>query len=317
MDPTRPAKVDPRRIIQPVEDFGVTMMFGSPALLDTVGRYGERHGATLPTVKRVLSAGAPVSPSVVARFKKMLPPDACILTPYGASEALPVAVISSREILEETGEKTDRGEGVCVGQPVPSIDLELIAVTDDAVPTWSDAEPVPQGSIGEIVVKGPQVTAEYYNADRHNRLGKIAEPDGTVRHRMGDLGYLDEAGRLWFVGRKSQRVVTPDGTMHTEPCEAVFNTHPLVFRTALVGVGEDGQQQPVICVELEKSAAGTDREQLYRELASLGAKFEHTRSIETFLVHPRFPVDIRHNAKIGRGELARWAARKLGRRGGA
>jgi acyl-CoA synthetase (AMP-forming)/AMP-acid ligase II len=176
---------------------------------------------------------------------------------------------------------------------------------------------VARGSIGEIVVKGPQVTTAYFNADRHNRLGKITDADGTVRHRMGDLGYLDEHDRLWFVGRMSQRVVTPDGTLYTVPCEAVFNTHPSVFRSALVGVEEDGRKRPVICVELEETATDINREELFGELAEVGQRFDHTRSIESFLVHPGFPVDIRHNAKIGRSELAKWATKKLQRRGSA
>ncbi len=236
MDPTRPARVDPRRIIEPIANFGVTMMFGSPALLDAVGRYGVEHGVHLPTLRRVLSAGAPVAPQVIERFASLLPEDARILTPYGASEALPVAAISSAEILGDTRHGTDRGAGVCVGRPVPSISLELIWVTDEELPDWNDGLRVPSGTVGEIVVRGPQVTTAYHNAPRHDRLAKIRDRDGGIRHRMGDLGYLDESGRLWFVGRKTHRVVTPAGVLDTIPCEGVFNTHPAVRRSALVGV---------------------------------------------------------------------------------
>jgi acyl-coenzyme A synthetase/AMP-(fatty) acid ligase len=311
MDPTKPAQVDPRRIFEPIEDFGVTMMFGSPALLDTVGRYGVEHGVKLPTLKRVLSAGAPVSPQVIERFASLLPADARILTPYGASESLPVAVISSQEILSETRHATDAGNGICVGHPVPSIELEVIEVSEDPIPMWDPALSVPRGEIGEIVVKGPQVTRAYFNAEDHNRLGKINDADGTIRHRMGDLGYQDEHGKLWFVGRKSHRLVTPFGPMDTIPCEAVFNTHSVVFRTALVGVDRGRGVEPVLCVELESTRRSVDRAKLTAELLDLGNCYEHTRPIRTVLFHPGFPVDIRHNAKIGRGQLAVWAARKL------
>jgi len=310
MDPTRPARVDPKKIIEPIEHFGVTMMFGSPALLDTVGRYGERHDVRLPTLKKVLSAGAPVSPQVIGRFSRMLPSDAKVLTPYGASEALPVAVISSHEILAETGARTDQGAGVCVGHPVPSIELEVIKISDDQIANWDPSLVVPRGEIGEIVVKGPQVTGAYYNAERHNLLGKITDADGHIRHRMGDLGYLDDEGRLWFVGRKSQRVTVGGEAMYTVPCEAVFNTHPAVFRSALVGVGEGDSTRPVLCVELESDVTA-DRETVASELLEIGARYEHTRSIQTILFHPGFPVDIRHNAKIGRGQLAQWADKKF------
>ena len=162
------------------------------------------------------------------------------------------------------------------------------------------------------VAKGPQVTSAYYNAERHNRLGKIRDHDGRVRHRMGDLGYVDDLGRLWFVGRLSQRVELEDQTLFTVPSESVFNTHRAVFRTALVGVGKGSDRIPVLCVELEPDAEG-DRDTIAAELLDMGARFEHTRTIRTILFHPGFPVDIRHNAKIGRGQLADWAAKKLGK----
>jgi acyl-coenzyme A synthetase/AMP-(fatty) acid ligase len=130
---------------------------------------------------------------------------------------------------------------------------------------------------------------------------------------MGDLGYFDERGRLWFCGRKSQRVQTSDGTLFTVPCESVFNNHVDVFRTALIGVGEAGSQVPVLCVELEDGVGRADHERIRAELLELGAGFEHTRNIRTVLFHPAFPVDIRHNAKIRRGALAAWAAKRMNR----
>lgn len=310
MDPTRPARVDPRKIIAPIIEHGVTIMFGSPALLDTVGRWGVANGVTLETVRHVISAGAPVSPKIIERFQSLLPADALIHTPYGATESLPVATTSSREILAETRHATDRGAGTCVGLPVPSIEAAVITISDEPIGAWSDELRVRPGEVGEIVVKGPQVTREYFNEPRHTALAKI--PDGTaVRHRMGDLGYLDGQGRLWFCGRLSQRVQTAEGTLFTVPCEAVFNTHPGVFRSALVGVGAPGEQLPVLCVELEKNVHRRARPAVRDELLSLGAGFGHTRSIRTVLFHPGFPVDIRHNAKIGRGALAAWAAKRV------
>jgi acyl-coenzyme A synthetase/AMP-(fatty) acid ligase len=310
MDPTRPAKVDPRKIISPIEEYGVTTMFGSPALLDTVGRWGEEHGVTLPSLKRVISAGAPVSPKVIERVQSMLTGDAAIHTPYGATESLPVATISSHEILAETRHATDRGAGTCVGRPVDSIEAAVIRIDDEPISTWSEDLTVDDGEIGEIVVKGPQVSRAYHNAPAHDRLAKITDGE-TIRHRMGDLGFFDDRGRLWFCGRKTHRVETKDGTLYTVPCESVFNAHPEVFRTALVGVGTVGAQRPVLCVELEAGVSATEESRILEELLALGAGFEHTEQIQTILFHPGFPVDIRHNAKIGRSVLADWATKRL------
>jgi len=310
MDFTRPGFVNPRTIISAITTHGATTMFGSPALINRIGRYGAKHGITLPTLKRVISAGAPVPAAVLERFAGMLPPGAEIFTPYGATEALPVCSIGSSEILGETRTITDAGGGVCIGRPVPGIRLEIIEISDEAIPLWHDSLRVPPGRIGEIVVQGEQVTRGYHNRPEANRLSKIADPAGGFLHRMGDLGGFDEQGRLWFCGRKSHRVQTPDGTLFTIPVEGVFNTHPAVFRSALVGVGKFGEQKPVLCVELEKGTK-VDQEQIKHELFEIARAHVHTLGISTILFHPAFPVDIRHNAKIFREKLALWAARKL------
>lgn len=318
MDPTRPAQVDPRKIIEAIDNFGVTNLFGSPALLDRVGRYGVEQQVQLPSLKRVISAGAPVHAANLERFGRLLAPGAQIFTPYGATEAMPVSSIGSDEILKRTRDRTAEGGGVCVGRPVAPVEAAIIRITDEPIPVWSDDLGMPPGQVGEIVVKGPIVTREYYRRPESNALAKIADPQKPgsfekpgIYHRMGDLGYLDDEGRLWFCGRKSQRVLTAAGPLFTIPCEAVFNTHPAVYRTALVGVGDPGASRPVLCVELEPTAGPVDRERIKGELLALAAFRPHTRSIQTILFHPAFPVDIRHNAKIFREKLAVWAARQL------
>ncbi|MEN8753531.1 MAG: fatty acid CoA ligase family protein, partial [Desulfobacterales bacterium] len=311
MDFTRPAAVDPAKIIAAIETFRVTTMFGSPALIDRVGRYGAAEGIKLPSLKRAISAGAPVPAAVLERFAALLQGDAQVFTPYGATEALPVCSIGSDEILDETRYATDRGRGVCVGRPIPSIELEIIRIADEAIAQWNDDLKIVDGEIGEIVVKGPQVTASYYNRAASTVLAKIPDPvRGGFWHRMGDLGYRDEQGRIWFCGRKGHRVVTAEETLFTIPCEAVFNTHPEVFRTALVGVGAPGRQRAVLCVELETGVDTAAVERINRELLAIGAECELTRNIKRLLFHPAFPVDIRHNAKIFREKLADWAAEK-------
>jgi acyl-CoA synthetase (AMP-forming)/AMP-acid ligase II len=177
---------------------------------------------------------------------------------------------------------------------------------------WSNDLEVRDGSIGEIVVAGPIVTREYFRRPEATALAKIADPSrGTFFHRMGDLGYLDERGRIWFCGRKSHRVTLSDTTLYTICCEGVFNAHPDVARTALVGVKRKGEMTPVLCVEAARPLAASEQERVHRELLELGSCVDHAVRIETILFHPSFPVDIRHNSKIFREKLAVWAARKL------
>jgi len=311
MDPTRPARARPEKIIGPINEFGVTTMFGSPALLDTVGRWGEAHGAAMPTMRRVISAGAPVAPRVIERFMTMLDEGAQIFTPYGATESLPVASIGSDEILSETRHQSEQGRGTCVGFPVPSAEVRVIETTDQPIETWDESLCVEVGTIGEIVVKGPQVTLDYFEEPEHTAKGKIKDGE-AIRHRMGDLGFFDEKGRLWFCGRKAHRVIASEGTYYTVPCEGVFNAHPAVFRTALVGITRDDRVEPILIVELDREAGVPDLAVLTRELLEMGSRYEHTKPIAEVLFHKAFPVDIRHNAKINRALLASWAAEKLG-----
>lgn len=312
MDFANPGRVDPRKLVEAIEDFGVTNMFGSPAVINKLGRYGVDNGVKLPTLRRVLSAGAPVSTDILDRFTKLLSPGVQIHTPYGATEALPVASIGSAEVLDDTRVLTAKGNGICVGRPVATTEVRIVGITDTPIPSWSEAKTLPVGEIGEIVVRGPTVTREYFNRPTATELAKIVDADESIAHRMGDLGYFDEQGRLWYCGRKSHRVVTKAGTLFTDPCENVFNIHPDVFRTALVGVTRNGMVEPVLCVELEESSRNVERDRIRAELLVLGEAREQTAGIREILFHPAFPVDIRHNAKIFREKLAVWAQKELG-----
>ncbi len=310
MDPTNPAKADPRKLHAAIARFGVDQLFGSPALMRVLAEYGQ----PLPGLKTVMSAGAPVPAEVVATLRELLPADANFWTPYGATECLPVAVIEGRELLT-LRTRTEQGAGTCVGRPVPPNDVRLIGVDDEAIDTWSDDLIVQGGLVGEITVAGPTATDAYFNRDAATRAAKIREvlPDGSERivHRMGDLGYFDSEGRLWFCGRKTQRVVTARTTLCTEQVEPVFNAHRDVRRTALVGIGEFGEQLPVLCVELLEGVDAMDWERIELKLRHMGEGFVHTAPVQTFLLYPKpFPVDIRHNAKIGREKLAVWAAKQ-------
>jgi acyl-CoA synthetase (AMP-forming)/AMP-acid ligase II len=308
MDPAKPARVDPSLFVKTINTFKVTYSFGSPAIWNVVSRYCHERDIKLPSVKKILMAGAPVPGDLLSRTVNILPDDAEIHTPYGATESLPIASITAREILADTWEKTRAGKGVCVGRPLPSITIRIVKISDEPITDWDTSLLLPDQETGEIVVKGPVVTRAYENNDRENHFAKIVDGD-TFWHRMGDLGYFDTKGRLWFCGRKAHRVVTGTATLYTICCEALFNEHPAVFRSALVGIGPPGEQEPVIIVEpYDKSVK---IEAIAASLRQIAEKHELTMTIKHFLVHPDFPVDIRHNAKIFREKLGKWASERL------
>lgn len=313
MDPTRPANVHPPNFIDAVQQFKAEQSFGSPALWNTISTFCEQQSVTLPSIKRVLSAGAPVPPTVLARIMNIIDPDGDAFTPYGATESLPVACNSASVVLNETAEKSNEGAGTCVGKRFPRIQWQVIKITDQPISNINLAEPVEPGSIGELIVRGPVVTDQYVTRTKSNADHKITDGD-SFWHRMGDVGYLDDQDRFWFCGRKGHRVHTQRATMYTIPCESIFNNHQKIYRCALVGVGRPGEQTPVIIAEPIAEywpKTGSEKDLLLRELAAIANQHSLTESIKHILLHKSLPVDIRHNSKIFREQLGEWAANEL------
>jgi acyl-CoA synthetase (AMP-forming)/AMP-acid ligase II len=310
--PSKVGSTDPAHVVDAVNRFGVRTMFASPAVLIPLLRYLEEHAMSLPSLQSIYSGGAPVPDWCIAGLRQVLPADARVYAGYGATEALPMSTIESRELLDGLVDRAHTGAGVCVGRPAKDVRARIIAVTDDPLLTWADvdareADLAFSRGIGELVVAGPNVSTRYFWPESANATGKIAD-GAVIWHRTGDLAWIDEQGRIWFCGRKSQRLVTAAGPMFTVQVEQVFNTVPGVARTALVGVGTRGAQRPVLCVELECAA---DRAAVTAALRRRRDEFAVAAPVSEFLFHPGFPVDIRHNAKIGREQLAVWAAGQL------
>jgi len=317
IDPSRPAEVDPAKIVQAILQENVTNSFGSPTLWGKISDYCQAQHVTLPSLRRVLCAGAPVPASLWKNSVSFLP-HGRLHSPYGATEALPVATVAANEIDAASV------RGACVGRPLPGITVKIIALTDTPIPALSQARELPVGEIGEIIVRGPVVTQAYDALPEATAGAKITDdprpplgtrnaaldtsaPPGAAWHRMGDCGYLDADGRLWFCGRKAERVETATGPLFPEPCEQVFRLHPRVTRCALIGLGPRGAQQPALVVEMAPKDPA-DAQSLARELRALAVQYPHTAAVNRFFFRPDFPVDVRHNAKIHRLALAQWAA---------
>jgi acyl-CoA synthetase (AMP-forming)/AMP-acid ligase II len=303
IDPRRPAAADPAKIVRAILQENVTNSFGSPTLWRIVSDHCGARGVALPSLRRVLCAGAPVPAALWTGARGFLP-NGRLHSPYGATEALPVSSIDEDRVRSLAGPQ--EGAGAPVGVPLPGIAVRIVATSDAPIATLADAKALGPGEIGEIIVSGPVVTTEYDALPEATALAKIRD-NGTVWHRMGDCGFLDSAGLLWFCGRKAERVETEHGTMHTEPCERVFRPHPRATRCALIGLGRPGAQEPALVVEATVKTS-RERSALAGELRALGLKSPRTASIRRFYFHPDFPVDVRHNAKIHRLALARWAA---------
>ena len=302
LDPSRPGACDPAAIHASIESSGATFAFGSPAIWRRVAAWAERADRRFSQLTRIAIAGAPVPPSLVSRLRRLLPEGGDVHTPYGATESLPVSSVSGAEI-EQLTPAIEGGSGTCVGRAVPGVEVAIVRTTDEDLPEWSDDLLVPPGEAGEICVRGPVVTLGYAHQPAATRAARIDAPGG-VWHRMGDLGRLDEEGRLWILGRKAHRLETERGTLYPVPLENAFERLAGVHRTALVGVGPRGREEPHLVVEPER---GADRGAILGAVHARAAEVPDGERIRGVHFHHAFPVDVRHNAKIHRGELKTWA----------
>ncbi len=315
MNPIRPADVDPPRLLDAIDQWSINQSFGSPALWTAVGNYCQATGRKVASLKLILSAGAPVAPRILRWMRAAIHDEGRVHTPYGATEALPIASIESREILGETAAMAEQGHGTCVGQRFSGIQWRVIAIDDGQIPSLDQTHEMPRGAIGELMVTGPVISPAYVTRQDQNAIHKVY--DGSrIWHRMGDVGYLDNRNRFWYCGRKAHRVRMSNQTLYTEPCEAIINTHPSVYRTALVGIGPLGSQKPISIVETwpkKRPKKGSLAEQAFlAELKQIAQTHTTTTPLEEFFVYPgSLPTDIRHNSKIFREQLVPWAEARV------
>jgi acyl-CoA synthetase (AMP-forming)/AMP-acid ligase II len=300
MDMSKPAQADPNKVLDAFLAHDADVAFASPVVLRKLVGAAQDRKVTLPRLRTVLSGVAPVPGALHAALREVAPA-VDLRVNYGATECLTVAAIGTDEVLGETWARTKRGDGTCVGHVLPSMRVAIAPVTEDSLGTWQGDRALPSGEIGEILVSGPVASPEYKDRPDANALAKVPDASGSFWHRTGDLGWVDEQGRLWFCGRKTHRVQTGASFVPCVPVEGVFNDHPAVRRSALVGEGPRGDEQPVLLVELHSGVAWTDA--MSADLLALAAGTRWEGTVTRVQSHPGFPVDARHNAKIRRDDL--------------
>jgi acyl-CoA synthetase (AMP-forming)/AMP-acid ligase II len=314
LDPSRPLAADPAPLVAALLSEKVTCSFGSPAIWSKVADHCEAHGSKLPDLRRLLIAGAPVSGELLAKLR-VVAPNCVTHTPYGATECLPVTTIAADELLGEARQLALLGQGTCVGQAVSGVEIRVIKEVNGPIPTIAEAKLCMSGELGEIIATGPSVTREYDGLPEATRAAKIADGD-RIWHRMGDLGALDSSGRLFFFGRRVEKVRTSTGGLPTESIEPAFRQHPHVFRCALIGIGEALDQTPAIVIEPRTGyfpETEADRVRFITELRELARVNPQADRVREIVFQRALPVDVRHNAKIHRLQLAKEWTRRLAR----
>lgn len=313
MDVTRPRTLTARALAEAVAALGATAVFASPAaignVLATAPELAPAQRDALARVELMLSAGAPIPEPLLEQLQRLMPA-AELHTPYGMTEALPLTDVSL-DVIRAAREDAQRGvvgagNGVCVGTPVHGARLGVLPLAADGSPT--DEISTEPGVTGEIVARAPHAK------DHYDRLWLTERASDLTPgwHRTGDVGHFDARERLWVEGRLAHVITTAAGPVTSVAAEHAAQTVPAVDRAAVVGVGPRHAQTPVAVIET--SPAATKPGLAPSELAEwIRATVEHATGLRlsAVLVIPEHPTDIRHNSKIDRAALSRWADNAL------
>lgn len=292
-----PATANGALVLKQINARGVTRISGSPAYMERLAEHMEASGDRAPTVRQLFVGGGPVPRPLIKRIRRLFHGAECRVL-YGSSEAEPIATVLMDEILEADG------EGFLVGYPSKAISMALIKLSDCAIELDGgglESYLVAPGECGEVVVSGAHVCGRYFENAAADRENKIYDPAGMVWHRTGDVGYLDQEGRLWLTGRRKDIVRCRGRLVHPLPLEACMDSVQGVRRSALVALNyEPGGVVLIQLVPGAPEAGAVRRVKAFLEERGLADIDVRTVSI--------IPVDRRHNTKIDRGSLRNMAA---------
>jgi acyl-coenzyme A synthetase/AMP-(fatty) acid ligase len=294
MDVTAPGTLTAGKLADAVQAVAGTVVFASPAALRnvvaTAGDLTAEQRKALWGVRLLMSAGAPVPSSLLHGLAGVLPA-AHKHTPYGMTEVLPVTDVSLQQV-DDAG----AGSGVCVGRPLPGVEVRVSPLSTDGT---ADAELTGQPEVlGEIAVRAEHVK------DRYDALWvtEQASARDVGWHRTGDVGHLDDEGRVWVEGRLVHVITTAGGPVTPVWVEQRIEALDAVRQAAAVGVGPAGAQVLAVVVVPVTPSRGP-----LADLALTTAVREAGVPAAAVLVRDALPVDIRHQSKIDRQALARWA----------
>jgi len=310
MDVSAPRTLTASAVAAALRESDAEIVFLSPAavlnVVDTSDRLTPADRAALARVRTFLSTGAPISVGLLESAAQLMP-NATPHTPYGMTECLLVTDVTLDGVHDAAGSPD---AGVCVGVPI-GVNRVLISALD-AEGHATGAPRAEPGVLGEIVVSAPHLKDHYdrlWLTDRAAvRDTADLSSDGARWHRTGDVGHLDEQGRLWVEGRMPHVIVAANGPIAPVGPEQQVERVTGVRRAAVVGVGPEGLRQAVAVIE---TLPPTRRPGLADPGLTRAVRASCSIPLVAVLAVPHLPTDIRHNSKIDRSRLSLWADRIL------
>lgn len=285
-DLRQPSRADGPRLAEQIRRCAVSRMTVSPALLERIAAAARTD--VLEELETIVTGGGPVFPDIV-RSAARAAPRSRVVSVFGSTEAEPIAHIGSDEVSEAEVVAMTAGAGLLVGRPDPAVALAVLpnrwGTPLPPMTAWQmDRERLPPGEAGEIVVAGAHVVEGYLHG-RGDDETKF-RVDARVWHRTGDVGRLDERGRLWLLGRASAVITDARGTAYPFAVESALRASFVGIRVALLG----HRGRRVLLVE-DGSHPLASVEQHVRDAMS----WAH---VDGIIRVGRLPLDRRHNSKV-------------------
>jgi acyl-CoA synthetase (AMP-forming)/AMP-acid ligase II len=272
----------------------------SPSIFVNIAEYCRKNQITLSNLRRVVTGGAPISKDNVKDFKAIAPAIQIVVL-YGSTEVEPIAHIEANEMLCDEAKQ----EGVNVGRISEDLDYKFIKIWRKDVKLgamgWQEWE-VEKGKAGELVVSGAHVCENYYNNLEAFKSTKIKEADGKIWHRTGDVGVLDERGRLWLVGRVHNTIVRANEYLFPVYAEILLKRLDFVRQAAFLGM-KDARLGEKTCAVFSLKE-GFKSEDMKSYAAIIKSLFDENKiPVDEIKMVKEIPMDTRHHSKVEYSKL--------------
>lgn len=296
IDVGEPKESDPFVLLSQMKSCRVNCTTLSPSLFNAVAQYCLKTNLKVPSLRRIITGGAPVSRDDLERFKSVSSAEVLIL--YGSTEVEPMAHISDVEISSVTDV---RGEGVQVGRIDDGLRYKLLKIQKGRIEVnhakdWAKLESTP-GEAGELIVAGEHVCGDYYNNPEAFKRAKIKDLDGTVWHRTGDVVRIDEKACLWVLGRVHNAILRKGKYLFPVQAEIILKRLPFVLAAAYLGVPDGilGERTVAVIVQ-RRQELGTQRPAWE---AQVKKAFQSSQiPLDKIVFCDNIPMDPRHHSKI-------------------
>ena len=305
-----PAKVEPKAVVRQIQTHQVSTIKGSPAFFRAIVEYCAKQSITLKTVRAILTGGAPVHPQLIEAFNYVIPNGETYVA-YGSTEAEPISGISGTEILNETANMTMQGRGICVGRPISDTKVRIIKCLNRPIDLGNDdwdSIGQPDGVAGEIVVTGPHVNKSYFRDPQAVAQTKFRDDINRIWHRTDDMGYFDESGRLWLVGRLPNRIIRNGKEVHPFQIEPMINGLSFVDRSALIGITDASRGQKAVLIVAPRLKGFIKRLRKSKDWANRIREVCKHQGLPVDEIHFKrsIPLDRRRHAKIDYRKINNW-----------